>query len=183
MLQDHPASTQVHMSPHLIARISAELESVVCIKLEAVPTPARIAALRQLWSTEELKPAGDCTILTGLGALYAGFDMEQGTEGFMTGFAFPEILRWMNDAAQAGDMERAQALYLKYLPLMVFEQHPGVAVRKELYRMRGLIGCSHVRHPAASISPSMKLALEAQLQRSLPGVDITKPLPIELSAI
>ena len=117
------------MSPHLIARISAELESVVCIKLEAVPTPARIAALRQLWSTEELKPAGDCTILTGLGALYAGFDMEQGTEGFMTGFAFPEILRWMNDAAQAGDMERAQALYLKYLPLMVFEQHPGVAVR------------------------------------------------------
>ena len=49
--------------------------------------------------------------------------------------------------------------------------------------MRGLIGCSHVRHPAASISPSMKLALEAQLQRSLPGVDITKPLPIELSAI
>jgi hypothetical protein len=33
-------------------------------------------------------------------------------------------------------MERAHAIYAKYLPLMVFEQQPGVAVRKELYVMR-----------------------------------------------
>lgn len=103
VLQDHPASTQVHMSPAIVAKIAHEISAIACIKLESLPTPGRIAALRKLWASE-LPPAGDCTILTGLGALYGGFDMEQGTEGFMTGFAFPEILAAMNAAAQAGDM-------------------------------------------------------------------------------
>jgi len=140
-------------------------------------------ALRALWSSE-LPPANpECTILTGLGALYGGFDMEQGTEGFMTGFAFPEILRAMNSAAQAGDFERAHALYQRFLPLIVFEQQPGVAVRKELYRLRGLIGSAHVRHPApARASPALTKALAEQLRRSMPGVDVTKPLPSSLLA-
>ena len=42
-----------------------------CIKLEAVPTPPKIAALRKAWAAKP--PAADsCGILTGLGALYAG---------------------------------------------------------------------------------------------------------------
>jgi len=181
VLQDHPASTQVSMTPHLVARIASEVPAVACIKLESLPTPGRIATLRQLWASD-FPTGGDCTILTGLGALYGGFDMEQGTEGFMTGFAFPEILTAMNAAAQAGDFERAHALYARYLPLMVFEQQPGVAVRKELYRMRGLIASSHVRHPANNISPTLREALDKQVKRSLPGIDITKPLPPELFA-
>ena len=46
VLQDHPASTQVHMSVPLLARIVLEVPSVTCIKLESVPTPAKIAMLR-----------------------------------------------------------------------------------------------------------------------------------------
>ena len=181
VLQDHPASTQVHMSPRLVARIAHEVDAVVCIKLEALPTPARIAALRALWDGELPRKNPECTILTGLGALYAGFDMEQRTEGFMTGFAFPEILIAMNNAAQTGDFSRAHALYQRFLPLIVFEQQPGVGVRKELYRLRGLIESAHVRHPAArSISPALKMALSAQVARSLPGIDITQPLPREV---
>ena len=181
VLQDHPASTQVHMSPRLVARISHEVAEVSCIKLEALPTPARIAALRSLWASE-LPPADpSCTILTGLGALYAGFDMEQGTEGFMTGFAFPEILLAMNGAAQRGDFARAHALYARFLPLLVFEQQPGVAVRKELYRLRGLIECPHVRHPApARAHPALAKGLRELIERTLPGVDVTKPLPSSL---
>ena len=84
----------------------------------------------------------------------------------------------MNDAAQAGDYERAHALYARFLPLIVFEQQPGVAVRKELYRLRGLIESAHVRHPAApSVSPALAKALKEQLARSLPGIDVSKPLP------
>jgi len=182
VLQDHPASTQVHMSVPLLARIVLEVPTVTCIKLESLPTPAKIAQLRQKWS--ELPPAQECTILTGLGALYGGFDLEQGTEGFMTGFAFPEILAAMNDAAQAGDMARAHALYATYLPLMVFEQQPGVAVRKELYRRRGLITSGHVRAPAPSaVSPVLAKALEALLGRTFgDGVDLTQPLPARLLA-
>jgi len=66
---------------------------------------------------------------------------------------------------------------------MVFEQQPGVAVRKELYRLRGLIECPHVRAPAQpTVSPVLAKALDSQIKRSLPGVDITKPLPAELFA-
>ena len=39
----------------------------------------------------------------------------------MTGFAFPEILAAMNDAAQRGDFDAAHALYHRFLPLLVFE--------------------------------------------------------------
>jgi len=178
VLQDHPASTQVYMTPALVARIANAVNTVACIKLESLPTPARIAALRKLWDGELPRANPECTILTGLGALYGGFDMEQGTEGFMTGFAFPEILQAMNAATQAGDIERAHAIYHAYLPLIVFEQQPGVAVRKELYRLRGLISSNHVRHPAPpSVSPALAVALKRQIERSLPGVDITKPIP------
>ena len=90
VLQDHPASTGVFMSAELLVQICAHLASVQCIKLEAVPTPPKIAALRKAWAAQP--PAfPECSILTGLGALYGGFDVEQGTDGFMTGFAFPEV--------------------------------------------------------------------------------------------
>ena len=102
--------------------------------------------------------------------------MEQGTDGFMTGFAFPEILQAMNAAAQRKEWERAHALYQRYLPLLVFEQQPGVAVRKELYKLRGLIENGHVRHPGGQIAPVAAEALANQIARSLPGVDITAPL-------
>src|SRR5882672_5859782 len=37
ILQDHPASTEVHMSVPLILRIAREVPSIACIKAEAVP--------------------------------------------------------------------------------------------------------------------------------------------------
>ena len=94
----------------------------------------------------------------------------------MTGFAFPEILAAMNAAARAGDLDRAHALYAAYLPLLVFEQQPGVAVSKELYKLRGLIASGHVRKPGGQIAPAAAKGLADQIARSLPGRDITKPL-------
>ena len=52
-----------------------------------------------------------------------------------------------------------------------------MGVRKELYRLRGLIESGHVRRPAPPVSPVAAAALAAQIERSLPGVDVTKPLP------
>jgi len=179
VLQDHPASTGVFMSSELLVRICAQLASVQCIKLEAVPTPPKIAALRKAWAAAP--PAyAECSILTGLGALYGGFDVEQGTDGFMTGFAFPEILMAIHSAARSGNVESAHAIYAMFLPLIVFEQQPGVGIRKEVYRLRGLIECGRVRRPAPPVSTVAAAALAAQVERSLydpfPGVDLTKPL-------
>lgn len=168
--QDHPASTQVHMSLPLLLRLVAEIPAIACIKEEGLPTPVRVAGLKQGMGERRVP------VLTGLGALYGYFDLLAGADGFNTGFAFPEVLLAINRAAQAGDRAESFRLYAKYLPLLVFEQQPGVAVRKELLRMRGLLRTPHVRHPGAAIAESAAGQLRDVLARVLPGVDITRAI-------
>ncbi len=168
VLQDHPGSTDVHMSLELILDIVREIPTIACIKQEAVPSPPRIGALK----------AGlhrDVPILTGLGALYGGFELQAGADGFMTGFAFPEILKAMVDAS----VDDAWRIYAKYLPLIVFENQPGVAIRKEIFRRRRLIAHSLVRAPGAGISPAASLQLDELLERTFDGRDIGERLDMK----
>jgi 4-hydroxy-tetrahydrodipicolinate synthase len=168
--QDHPASTQVHMSLPLLLRMVAEIPAIACIKEEGLPTPARVTALKQGMGERRVP------VLTGLGALYGYFDLMAGADGFNTGFAFPEVLLAMNRAARGGDAAECFRLYARYLPLLVFEQQPGVAVRKELLRMRGLLRTPQVRHPGAAITDSAARQLRDVVERVLPGIDITRPI-------
>ena len=171
VLQDHPASTEVQMSVPLILRIVREVASVVCIKAEAVPTPPKIRALREGLS----RPVA---ILSGLGALYAPFDLEAGSDGFNTGFAFPEVLIALVSAARAQDFDRVHTLFARFASLIVFEQQPGLAVRKEILRLRGLINGNRVRHPGATIAPAIAADVAALIARTLPKMDITKPISV-----
>jgi 4-hydroxy-tetrahydrodipicolinate synthase len=171
VLQDHPASTQVHMPVPLIARIAAEVPAVACVKEEGLPTPARIDALRRAL-------ARPVPVLTGLGALYGLFDLEQGSDGFNTGFAFPEVLLALVAAARTGDWPRAREIYRRFLPLIVFEQQPGVAVRKEIFRRRGLLSSARVRHPGAALAPSTGAQLDALLAWVPGDIDLTVPLAL-----
>jgi 4-hydroxy-tetrahydrodipicolinate synthase len=173
VLQDHPISTQVNMSLDLVLRMVNEIETVACIKQEAVPSPARVGALIAGMSNRRLP------ILTGQGALYGGYELLAGADGFMTGFAFPEVLQAMVKASASGDKDKAFEIYTRYLPLIVFEGQPGVAVRKDLFRMRGLMPASVVRKPAASISDAARTQLEDTLRRVLGDVDITQPLIVD----
>lgn len=168
--QDHPPSSQVHMSTALLLRLVNEIPSVACVKEEAAPTLGKLSALLAGMRARRVP------LLTALGALYGIFELERGASGFNTGFAFPEVLLAMLEHARAGRMERARELYQRYLPLIVFEQQPGTAIRKEILRLRGLIVSSRVRHPGASIDAATSEQLQALLQRILPGVDIRKPL-------
>jgi len=172
VVQDHPASTEVHMSVELMLRIVREIPGVACIKEEAPPTPARFSALIRGMTSRRVP------ILTGLGALYGLFDLECGSSGFMTGFAFPEVLIALVRAVRENRMGDAWDLYRRFLPLIVFEQQPGVAVRKEILRMRGLIASGRVRHPGAGLNPDAVEQLRALLDRTLPGVDLTRPLAL-----
>jgi len=172
VLQDHPGSTEVHMSVPLILRMVDEIPRIACIKQEAPPTPARIAALVSGMKDRKVP------VLTGLGALYGIFDLERGSSGYMTGFAFPEALIVMLKAAREGRMDDAWELYRRFLPLVVFEQQPGIAIRKEIYRLRGLLRNSRVRHPGAQLAASTEEQLHAVMARVLPGIDITRPLAL-----
>ena len=72
-----------------------------------------------------------------------------------------------------------RTLYARFSALVVFEQQPGVAVRKEILRRRGLFTSSRARHPGATIAPAMAAQLEVLLQRTLPGVDLGRPIAVE----
>ena len=173
VVQDHPASTAVHMPVPLLARIAREVPNIAGIKEEAVPTPPKLRALRQALAEHPL------SIMTGLGALYGLFDLEAGSDGFNTGFAFPEVLIAMVKAARAGDWTRVRSLYTRFLPLVVFEQQPGVAVRKEILRRRGLLSSATVRHPGAGLAPGAADQLSALIESALPGVDITEVVQLD----
>lgn len=170
VLQDHPASTEVHMSVALILRVLQQVPSIACVKEEAIPTAPKIRQLRE--------GAGErsFSILTGLGALYAPFDLEAGSDGLNTGFAFPEVLQALVLAAREGDWLRVHTIYSRFAALIVFEQQAGVAVRKELFRRRGLIASARARHPGATVSPAQSGQLDALLARTLPGADITRSI-------
>jgi len=168
--QDHPASSQVHMSVGLLLRLVNELPRVACIKEEAPPTPQKVAALLAGMTGRKVP------LLQGLGALYGLFDLERGAQGFMTGFAFPEALAAMVKAARSEHLTEARRIYNRFLPLIVFEQQPGTAIRKEVYRLRGLIRHNRVRHPGGGIDPATAAQLERLLDATLPGVDLTRPV-------
>ena len=171
VLQDQPAVTQVHMPVELILNIVREIPSLVCVKAEAVPSPQKIATLKK-----GLPEGRAVTILTGLGALYGIFDLERGSDGFNTGFAFPEVLIAILEQFRASNREAARRIFTKYLPLIVFEQQPGVAIRKEILRLRGLLTSNRVRHPGATIDTATSDQLKRMLEATFPGEDITRPL-------
>lgn len=171
VLQDHPASTGVHMTVQAMLRIIKEVPAIACIKEEAVPTAPKIRAL----TTGLDRPV---PILTGLGALYALYDLEAGSKGFNTGFAFPEVLIAMRNAAQQNDWARVRELYGRFLPLIVFEQQPGVAIRKEILRLRGAISGNQVRHPGSRIAKETAEQLQRLIDKVLPGQDLGKALKL-----
>ena len=172
VLQDHPASSEVHQSVDLILRVLRHVPSVACVKEEAVPTARKNPAIARGTQSIHLSP-----ILTGLGALYAPFDLEAGSDGFNTGFAFPEVLQDMVAAARDGDWPRVHAIYSRFAALIVFEQQPGLAIRKELFRRRGLLNSARVRHPGAHCfaghSPDSSTRFS---RRTLADTDITRPI-------
>lgn len=170
--QDHPASTQVHMSVALLLRIIREVPRVASIKQEAVPTAPKIRALAAGMKERKLP------LLTGLGALYGLFDLEAGSSGFNTGFAFPEALTAMVRAAHAADWKKVREIYTRFLPLIVFEQQPGVAIRKEILRLRGALCSASVRHPGASLPPATANQLRKLLDHLFPGQDLSRPLTV-----
>jgi 4-hydroxy-tetrahydrodipicolinate synthase len=171
VLQDHPGSTWVNMSLDLVLRMITDIPGVACIKQEALPSPFRVAALVAQMSRK-------LPILTGLGALYGAFELTAGADGFMTGFAFPEVLVAMVAAHASRDPDRAFAIYQQYLPLMVFEAQPGVAIRKHLFMQRGLIDSDTVRKPASGINDLAATQLSELLSRVVGDVDLTQPISV-----
>jgi 4-hydroxy-tetrahydrodipicolinate synthase len=143
VVQDEPVTTGVLMPPELLVRIAAEIPACRYVKLEEPPTPTKITAMRRL-------PGGDgVRIFGGMNALYFYEELSRGAVGIMTGVAVPDVLVRIYTAFERGDRAGAAAVFDRYASYIRYEGQPGIglALRKEVLRLRGAIGTSVVRQP------------------------------------
>jgi 4-hydroxy-tetrahydrodipicolinate synthase len=152
VLQDHPVSTGVQMTASVILRIFKNSPTCVMLKHEDWPGLAKLSAYRAASEKGEVKRF---SILCGNGGgLFLPEELTRGADGAMTGFAYPEMMVDVVAAHARGERARAHDLFDAYLPLAKYEQQAGVglAVRKFLFKERGVIASDFVRKPGPKLS-------------------------------
>ncbi|MFE8049516.1 dihydrodipicolinate synthase family protein [Brenneria goodwinii] len=161
--QDFPQMTGVHVSADLIVRLTRELPQIVMLKHEDSPGLNKISAIRRQLAADDTA----LSILTGNGGLYLPLELQRGADGAMTGYAWPEMLVEVVRRHQQGDMDGAQDLFDSHLPLLSYEQQPGIglAIRKGILRQRGIFASARLRAPGARLSPEDEQQLQRLMQR------------------
>jgi 4-hydroxy-tetrahydrodipicolinate synthase len=169
VIQDFPQANGVVMAPSVIRRIVEAHPSCVMLKAEDWPGLEKITAIRGMIKEGRMRRIA---ILTGNGGTFVDFEMQRGADGAMTGYAFPDMLVEVVHLHKAGERDRAHDLFDAHLPLMRYEQQPGVglAVRKHVLKRRGAILSDAQRKPAAPLTP-LACAEVAYLLRRLAARD------------
>ncbi|WP_428375253.1 dihydrodipicolinate synthase family protein [Lichenicoccus sp.] len=164
VIQDYPLNFSVVMSPGVIRRIVDENGSCVMLKHEDWPGLEKISALR---AAEQVGTGRPISILCGNGGLFLDFETERGADGAMTGYAFPDMLVDLVSLQSDGRRDDAHDLFDAHLPLLRYEQQPGVglAVRKYVMARRGLIASDTQRNPAARLTPTARAEIDYLLAR------------------
>jgi 4-hydroxy-tetrahydrodipicolinate synthase len=164
VLQDYPLLFEVQMTPAIIRRIVSECPSCVMLKHEDWPGLEKISALRGFEAEGTMRPI---SILCGNGGMFLDFETERGADGAMTGYAFPDMLVELVRLARAGKRDAAHDLFDAHLPLLRYEQQPGVglAVRKYVMKRRGIIGSDAQRRPGSRLSERARAEVEYLLGR------------------
>lgn len=162
-LQDFPLVTGVTITHGTLGRIFEAHPSVVMLKHEDWPGLDKISALRAAEEAGRRR----VSILCGNGGLFLPEEMRRGADGAMTGFAFPEMMVEVCRRAAAGETARAQDIFDAYLPMVRYEQQPGLglAVRKYVLAKRGAISSAAQRRPGAGLSPAAVAEVEFLVAR------------------
>ncbi|MFG2799980.1 dihydrodipicolinate synthase family protein [Streptomyces pseudovenezuelae] len=164
VIQDYPLSFSVVMTPAVIARIAGVAPGCVMLKHEDWPGLEKITALRQLQADGAMPRL---SILCGNGGLFLDFETERGADGAMTGYCVPELLVDVVRHTAAGDRDAAHDIFDAHLPLLRYEQQPGVglAVRKYVMKRRGILASDAQRKPGAALSPRARGEVDYLLTR------------------
>jgi 4-hydroxy-tetrahydrodipicolinate synthase len=154
-LQD---TATVPIAAGLAKQIAQESEWARYIKVESLPTPAKVA--------DAVAQAGDLiTIFGGAGGNYFIEEMRRGSVGTMPFCSQPEAFVEVWNRFQAGDERGARAAFDRAIvPInRISAQATGLYyhVHKELLRQRGIIRTATVRHPAG---PPMDDVTRRELQ-------------------
>jgi 4-hydroxy-tetrahydrodipicolinate synthase len=164
VLQDYPQASGVHLSVGLLGRLIEDLPQIKVLKHEDCPGLGKLSRLR---ANAERDGRRRIAILVGNGALYYPLELARGADGAMTGFAYPELLVEVYDRFAAGRVDDAFDLYDAYLPLIRYEQQPGIglAIRKQILHRRGMIASPALRPPGARLDAEDHAELELLLMR------------------
>ena len=146
VIQDYPAVSGVHMTVDLMKQLADLLPSFKYLKLEDPPTPTKLSTIKKAL-------VGRIGVFGGLGGLCLFDELNRGSLGAMTGFAFIEVFVEVVQYIQQQQHAKARELFYKYLPLVQFEMQEGIglSIRKEALRLRGFIDTPLVRHPGVNI--------------------------------
>src|ERR1700704_512497 len=164
VIQDFPLTFSVVMTPAVIRRIVTENLSCTMLKHEDWPGLDKISALRA-FEREGSMP--HISIFCGNGGIFLDFEVERGADGAMTGYCFPDMLVDLVPHAAAGRRDPAHDLFDAHLPLIRYEQQPGIglAVRKYVLMSRGILASDTQRRPAASLSKTAREEIDYLLGR------------------
>lgn len=164
VLQDYPLSTGITLSPALVRRIVMENPSLVVIKHEDWPGLDKITTLRGFEKEGSMRRI---SILIGNNGLFFDFELDRGVDGANTGYAFPDMLVEMVRLQRAGRRDEAHDLFDAHLPLLRYDQQPGVglAVRKYVLLRRGVFRSAAMRKPAPAFTKETQADVDYLLAR------------------
>lgn len=164
VVQDFPLVFSVQMAPSVIRRVFKEVPSCAMLKHEDWPGLDKITTLRAWQQDGSMRRF---PILCGSNGFFLDYEMERGADGANTGYCFPDMLVEFLRLRMAGQLEQAHDLFDAHLPLIRYEQQPGVglAVRKYVMARRGLITSAAQRKPAGQLSEASRRDVDHLLQR------------------
>ncbi len=164
VIQDYPLTFTVVMTPGVIRRIVNDNPACRMLKHEDWPGLEKISALRGFEAEGSMRRI---SILCGNGGLFLDFETERGADGAMTGYAFPDMLADVVRLSAAGERDAAHDLFDAHLPLLRYEQQPGIglAVRKYVMARRGLVASAAQRKPGGTLGPKAVAEVEYLLGR------------------
>jgi 2-keto-3-deoxy-L-arabinonate dehydratase len=164
MIQDAPIAGTPLSVPFLV-RMAREIPNIRYFKIEV---PQAAAKLRNLireggelieghWDGEE-----GITLMP---------DLEAGATGAMTGAGYPDGIRKVFDAFAAGRRDEAAEAYMRWLPLINYENRQcGLQAAKILMEEGRVIKSGAARHPLLPIDPAIRAGLVEVARRLDPLV-------------
>ena len=162
--QDYPFYTKSEISVETFNKMVSEFKQLVMLKHEEWPGLNKLSKVR---ASSEKGDVRRVSILTGNGGLFLPQELQRGADGAMTGFAYPEMLVEVVKLHKQGNIDEAEDLFDAYLPLVRYEQQPGLglAIRKETLHRRGVINSPKARDPGPSLSGEDNAELTRIIER------------------
>ncbi|HSK23702.1 MAG TPA: dihydrodipicolinate synthase family protein [Egicoccus sp.] len=164
-LHHHPAATGARLDPADLVSLADDVGARAVV-VETAPPGEVLAALGDDDRRDRLG---------GLAALFLPEEVEAGATGTVAGCAVPERLVEVVARYRTGDVSSAWDAYLELLPWLRLEAgSPGLRVRKEAWRQRGVLGSARVRE-GVPLGTVTKIAITRRLRQV--GADVVAPYP------